>query len=266
MPFIQIGVVRVWTYGLMMGLAFVTGYWLGEKQARRFGAPIPMSVFIPGLIAGGLIFARLDHLLVVEMLAEHRNFSGMSWQEFVMSGYTYFGGLFGGSLVFVAASRYYRVPMLKMLDGGAPIVSLCYAIGRIGCFLAGDGDYGQPTTLPWGMSFPHGVFPTTVRVHPSMLYESAYALAIFLILWPRCKPEIYARMRQGTIFSDMLLWTGICRFSFGFVSRNHKFLAGLTEAQLVSIGFVIGALAVKLWLRRKDAVGQMRLSAPSVEA
>jgi len=262
-PFIQIGGVRIWTYGLMMGLAFVAGYLLGERQARRFGVPIPMSIFIPGLIAGGLLFGRLDHLLVVEMLAEHRTLASMSWSSFFTAGYTYFGGLLGGSITFVACSRYYRVPMLKMLDGGAPIVSLCYAVGRIGCFLAGDGDYGQPTSLPWGMSFPHGVVPTVVRVHPSMLYESAYALVIFLILWPRCRPENYARLQHGAIFTDMLLWTGICRFLFAFTSRNYKFFAGLTEAQLVSIGFVLAALLVKLYLRYQASHASSSLDVPS---
>jgi phosphatidylglycerol:prolipoprotein diacylglycerol transferase len=243
-PVIHLGPLSLWSYGLMMGLAFVAGYWLGEIDFRRRGLPIPMSAFLPGLIVGGLIFGRLDHLLVVQLVLQHQKLSSLRWDGFTTFGYTYFGGLFGGFLAFVAVSRAYRVPLLKVLDG-APIVCLCYAIGRIGCFLAGDGDYGVPTSLPWGMAFPHGLVPTIVPVHPVPLYEAAYSLAIFLILWPRGRAETYAHLPQGSLFADALLWTGICRFSIQFVSRNGKLFAGLTEAQIVSIAFVLGGLALK---------------------
>jgi phosphatidylglycerol:prolipoprotein diacylglycerol transferase len=67
-------------------------------------------------------------------------------------------------------------------DAIAPSLAIGQAIGRIGCFLVGD-DYGVPTALPWGMAFPHGVPPTTERVHPTQLYESAWLLgcALFLV-------------------------------------------------------------------------------------
>jgi prolipoprotein diacylglyceryltransferase len=102
------------------------------------------------------------------------------------------------------------------------------------------------------MSFPHGLIPTTLRVHPLPLYETAYALAIFLVLWPRGQPGIYARLPHGAILADVLLWTGICRFCTQFVSRNGKLFAGLTEAQLVSIAFAVGGLAIKIYLKRKS--------------
>ena len=58
------------------------------------------------------------------------------------------------------------------MDAGAIAVAIGYAVGRMGCFLRGD-DYGVPTDLPWGMSFPKGLPPTTVHVHPTQLYEIA---------------------------------------------------------------------------------------------
>ncbi len=72
-----------------------------------------------------------------------------------------------------------------MLDLAAPAVSVGYGVGRIGCLVSGDGDYGIPTSLPWGMSFPHGLVPTTQRVHPTPIYELLVALLIAGYLWRR---------------------------------------------------------------------------------
>jgi phosphatidylglycerol---prolipoprotein diacylglyceryl transferase len=244
LPSIEIVGIRLWTYGLMMGFAFCAGYFLGEKDFRRRGITIPMAVLLPGLIAGGLLGGRLDHILVVQILGRHQHIFWSLTPLFFQGGYTYFGGLVGGFAAIVIIANTYRVPLLQVLDG-APIVCLCYGIGRIGCLLAGDGDYGRPTSLPWGMSFPHGLVPTTVRVHPNPLYETAYSVAIFLILWPRGNSDRYANRPQGLIFADALLCTGVCRFLTETVSRNLRWIAGLTEAQIVAIGFVVANCVIR---------------------
>jgi len=79
--------------------------------------------------------------------------------------------MIGGFLALAALARREKIPILEFLDSCAPAACVGYAIGRIGCLLSGDGDYGIPTSLPWGMSFPNGVVPTTDRVHPTPLYE-----------------------------------------------------------------------------------------------
>ena len=88
------------------------------------------------------------------------------------SGWVWYGGLIGGTVAVLwwarsraACRRSWRATSWRRRS---PSVS---AIGRIGCQLAGDGDYGVPTDLPWGMSYPDGVVPTTERVHPTPLYE-----------------------------------------------------------------------------------------------
>jgi phosphatidylglycerol:prolipoprotein diacylglycerol transferase len=120
----------------------------------------------------------------------------------------------------------------------------------MGCFLAGDGDYGIPTSLPWGMTFPHGLVPTRVPVHPTPLYEIAYSLILFAALWRRGRPESYARTWPGSQIALYLFWTGLCRFFVEFLSRNAKVFAGLTEAQLVGILFILAATALTLFHRR----------------
>ena len=70
-----------------------------------------------------------------------------------------------------------KIGALRTLDLAAPAAAIGYGLGRIGCFLSGDGCYGIPTKLPWGMSFPHGIDPIYVRVHPTPLYELTGGLA-----------------------------------------------------------------------------------------
>ena len=123
----------------------------------------------------------------------------------------------------------------------APL-SVAYGIGRIGCFLAGDGTYGTPTDLPWGMAFPNGVVPVNVPVHPVQLYEAAGAFLIAGILW-----ALGRRLRPLAVFGSYLLLSGAARLLAEVVRINPHVLLGLTEAQLIGIASII--LGVALILR-----------------
>jgi phosphatidylglycerol:prolipoprotein diacylglycerol transferase len=248
-PSIHIGSLVLWSYGLMMGVGMSLGYLFGEVDFRRRGVPIPMGIFLPAMLVSGLIGAKLDHALVVQWHTLRQNPLAFDWVATFWGGYTWFGGVIGGILTASLLARLYKTPVLKVLDV-APVLSLALACGRIGCFLAGDGDYGVPTSLPWGMTFPHGIVPTRVPVHPTPLYEIAYALILFAVLWQRGKPEIYARTWQGSQLALYLFWTGLCRFFVEFLSRNAKVFAGLTEAQLVGVFFIVTA-AILAWFHSK---------------
>ena len=109
-------------------------------------------------IAGiaGLVGARLYHVL--ESPAE---FFANPWPQLLSRyGFAWFGGFLGGFFALIFLARWLRIPVLEFLDIASPAACVGYAIGRIGCLLSGDGDYGMPTSLPWGMSFPNGVVPT----------------------------------------------------------------------------------------------------------
>jgi phosphatidylglycerol:prolipoprotein diacylglycerol transferase len=119
----------------------------------------------------------------------------------------------------------------------APAIPLAQAIGRLGCLLAGDGDYGVPTTLPWGMTFPHGVVPTEEPVHPTPIYESMLYTAVFVYLWQR---RTLSAPWDG--FGRYLVLSGIARFAVEFVRRNPASALGLTVAQWMSLlGVALGA-------------------------
>jgi phosphatidylglycerol:prolipoprotein diacylglycerol transferase len=164
------------------------------------------------------------------------------------AGFAWFGGLVFGISALILQGWRAKIGPLRTLDLAAPSAAIGYGIGRIGCFLSGDGCYGIETKLqwPWGMSFPNGILatPPGVRVHPTPLYELAAGLIIGLWLWMRGgKPRL-----SGTILGDYLVLSGIARFLVEFIRRNPKVLWGLSNAQLASAGSVLAGTAILLWV------------------
>jgi len=139
-----------------------------------------------------------------------------------------------------------RLPVLEFLDACSPAASFGYAIGRIGCFLSGDGDYGQPTSLPWGMSFPNGVVPTTERVHPTPLYEFIVWCAIGALLWYLGGKNFRAHKTSGRVFCAYLILTGLARFLVEIIRINSPWILGMSNAQVVSLVSVLAGVLL-LW-------------------
>jgi predicted O-methyltransferase YrrM len=146
---------------------------------------------------------------------------------------------------------------LEFFDICAPAAAVGYAIGRIGCLLSGDGDYGRPTSLPWGMSFPNGVVPTTetcvqqgwpanCSVHPTPIYEFLIWIAIAAFLWHMGSKAVRGPKAKGEIFCNYLILTGIARFLIEFWRINPRSFFGLSNAQAASlVSILVGA--VLLW-------------------
>jgi len=148
------------------------------------------------------------------------------------------------ALIFLA--RHFKIPLLEFFDICSPAACVGYAIGRIGCFLSGDGDYGRPTSLPWGMSFPNGVVPTTERVHPTPLYELVVWLVIAWILWRLGTKALQIRRPTGEIFCWYLILTGVARFLVEIIRINPRSFYGMSNAQTASVVSVILGLGL-LW-------------------
>jgi phosphatidylglycerol:prolipoprotein diacylglycerol transferase len=187
--------------------------------------------------------AKLYHVL--ESPSE---FFANPWSElFSQFGFAWFGGLLAGVGAFVWLARREKIPLLTMMDTGSPAATLGYGIGRIGCFLSGDGDYGVPTSLPWGMSFPNGLVPTTERVHPTPMYELIVACVIAWILWRIGAKQIAAARKvfAGIVFASYLVLTGIARFLVEFIRINPRSFLGMTNAQAASLASI--AAGSLLW-------------------
>jgi len=147
----------------------------------------------------------------------------------------------GGELEVAAVERDQQAVAIVALDRGEAEV-LVADLRRLGCQLAGDGDWGRETTLPWGMAYPNAIvgwdYPPGVRVHPTPLYEFAAYTAVFLFLWSiRTRP-----LRDGTLFWLYLVLACGARFAIEFIRINPPFALGLTQAQVTSLALVaIGA-------------------------
>ena len=88
------------------------------------------------------------------------------------SGLVFFGGLIGGAIGVLLWARWRGFLGWTLLDAAAAPIAIGYAVGRLGCQLSGDGDYGEPSDLPWAMAYPDGTVPTTEEVHPTPIYET----------------------------------------------------------------------------------------------
>jgi prolipoprotein diacylglyceryltransferase len=155
-----------------------------------------MLIAVPCL--AGIVGAKLYHVLETPA-----TFFAHPLQElFSPYGFAWFGGLLAGFAAFVWVGRRQKIPLLTLLDAGSPAAALGYGIGRIGCLLSGDGDYGIPTSLPWGMSFPDGLVPTMQRVHPTPIYELIVACLIAWWLWRIGARQIAAGVKTSVVVTE----------------------------------------------------------------
>jgi len=235
----RLGPITIYSYGMMMALGFLAAGWVLSRELQRQGKdPNFSSTLVLWGAVGGLLGARL--LFVIEQWPA---FVADPW-SFVLTGagFTWYGGLIGGVAALTLCIQRSGLSWLEVMDAVAPAIALGHGIGRIGCHLAGDGDWGPPTTLPWGVAYTQAIigwdFPPGVRVHPTALYETAAYGLIFALLWSRRA----AAHQPGTLFWSYLLLAGIARFLLEFVRVNSVVLFGLSQAQLLSLGLVaVGA-------------------------
>src|SRR5436305_3005730 len=129
---------------------------------------------------------------------------------------------------------------LQLLDLAAVPLTVGYAVGRIGCQVSGDGDYGRAWDGPWAMAYPNGTVPTHTAVQPTPIYETLAVGLIAYALW-----RLRDRFRPGILFALYLVFTGIERLLVEFLRRNPADVLGLTQPQAVSIVAIVAGMA---WL------------------
>jgi phosphatidylglycerol---prolipoprotein diacylglyceryl transferase len=242
LPFIHLGPLTLGTYGLMVAAALICAFFVMRADLARRALAVDAESIIGITGLAGLAGARLYHLLE----DPGTFFANPLPLLFSTMGFAWFGAFLGGFVALVLLARSYKMKVLMMLDVASPAAALGYGIGRIGCLISGDGDYGIPTSLPWGMSFPNGLVPTTDRVHPTPIYELLAAILIAYILW-RIGPRILRRERpDGTVFAWYLMLSGLARFLVEFIRINPKVFFGLSNAQMASALCFLGG-AILLW-------------------
>ena len=245
----QIGPFTVYGYGLMLALGFIAGSYLlvSEFKRRTIDANIANNITLIALIAG---VAGSKILYLIE-----------NWSAFVLDpagmafnpgGLTFYGGFLLAAFSIYIYGRKKGILFFTISDAIAPGMMLGYGIARLGCHLAGDGDYGFPTTLPWGTNYSNGTYPPSVAFkdfpeitsrfpggfvpnntpcHPTPVYEFIICALMCWYLW---------RMRKkitpvGKLFMMYLILAGIERFAIEFLRPNPRIILGLSEAQLIAL-------------------------------
>lgn len=255
LPYLHINLYftdRIPTFGLMLWLAAVAAAFILDRNFRRAGLTkgnegADAVGMVAVAVVAGIIGAKLWHVLDTPSEFRYQGWSVL-WDT---AGFAWFGGMVFGITALIVQGKRAGIGGLRTLDLAAPAAAIGYGIGRIGCFLSGDGCYGLPTNLPWGMSFPNGIEPTVVRVHPTPLYEFGASLLIGGWLWLRGGKERPA----GAILGEYLLLSGTARFLVEFVRRNPRVLWGLSNAQLASLGSVVAGIVLIIWAATRRAEG-----------
>ncbi len=252
---LQLGPFTIYGYGLMLAIGFVVGSYLLTSELKRkgFDPKLGNSITLIALVAG---IAGAKILFLIEdwdyFLADP---IGMAFSP---SGLTFYGGFLLATLSIYMYLKKRSIRFLTIADAIAPGLLLAYGIARIGCHLSGDGDYGFPTSLPWGtdyskgtfppslafrnvpeiaQQYPGGIVPNNTLCHPTPLYEFLLCGILFLILW-----RLRSRLEpQGKLFMLYLMFAGVERFAVEFLRINPRVVLGLSEAQLIALAlFGIG--------------------------
>lgn len=232
------------TFSILITIAaLASAFVLGRELERKRLAPASFAALLLGPTA---LAAFLGAKLLG--LTDARIADGSAALEYLTSGsgHSFYGLLAFGLLALVLQVRRARIPLLPFADALAPALMLGYAIGRIGCHLAGDGCYGSPSGLPWAVAYPSGVVPTLERVHPTPLYESAVALIGFALLWKLRR----SGLRPGSLFALALLAHAGARFLVEFLRLNPRH-GPFSQAQWISLALILSIGLAALWRVRR---------------
>ena len=247
-PEIDLGPLTLQTFGLMFALAFLAAGALIAKRLKEIGKPVDWAYEMGfSALAGGIVGSRL--YFIVE------NYDSVSddllGNLFSGAGLVWYGGVIGGALAVLIWAHYRGFLGPRLFDLAAPALALGYAVGRVGCQLSGDGDYGKAWDGPWAMAYPDGTVPTDEQVHPTPVYEALAMGFGAWLLW-----RLRDRFRAGVLFAMYLIYAGAERFLVEFVRRNDAVAAGLTPAQLESLAMIAGGIVwISVVKRRHGNLG-----------
>jgi len=267
----EIGPIKVYSYGLMLGIGFLLGGYVLSLEFRRkkihpdLASTITIFAVVFGIAGAKLLF------LIENWDAFLRNPLSMT---FSAGGLTWYGGFILAMIAVFLYIRAKKIPFLKVWDALALGLMIGYGVGRLGCHFSGDGDYGFPTTLPWGTNYEHGTYPPSrafesfpeiasqfpggvvpdnTPLHPTPVYEFILSIIGFALLWKlRTRPY-----PDGKLFMIYLMMASVFRFGIEFLRLNPRMLFGLSEAQLIGIVvFLIGLFGMFYIDRRAGATQQ----------
>ncbi len=230
-PFIDLGLFRLPTYGLLLCVAIILGVSMAVKRTQDLGTDREFAyAYLSMTVAVALLGAKLTDWIIAR--------GALSLNTLAFGGGTFLGGFLFAALACYFVAQRVKIPLLRSGDACAPSLALGVAIVRIGCFAA-SCDYGKATDLPWAVVFARpdaarltGV-PLGVPLHPSQLYESALGVVLFgsLLMLER-KPR-----RQGCLIFAFAGLYSAGRFLLEFLRGdiNRGFWGPFSTSQWLSL-------------------------------
>jgi phosphatidylglycerol:prolipoprotein diacylglycerol transferase len=245
-PEIHLGPLTLQTFGIAFALAFLAAGALVARRLGELGKPTDWAYeIVLAALAGGIVGARLDFVVENYSSVKHDLLGSI----FSGSGLVWYGGAIGGAIGVTLWAWRRGMLSAALLDLCAAPLALGYAIGRIGCQVSGDGDYGKAWDGPWAMAYPNGTKPIDTPVHPTPIYETLAMGMVAYLLW-----RLRDRYQAGVLFCIYLMLAGAERFLVEFIRRNEHVFLGLTQAQLVSLGMIAAGAA---WMALKASRGTL---------
>ncbi len=264
----EIGPIKIYSYGLMLGIGFLLGSYILSLEFKRKGID-------PNMASNITIIALIFGIAGAKMLYLIENWSlfvkAPIDMTFSAGGLTWYGGFILGMTAIYVYVRSKKIPVLKVIDGLAVALILAYGVARLGCHFSGDGDYGFPTDLPWGTNYEHGTYPPSrafaifpeitskypggvvpdnTPCHPTPVYEMILGVIGFTLMWKYFRKQNYP---DGMLFAIYLVMSSLFRFSVEFLRLNPRLFLGLSEAQLISVILFLVGVAWILILSRKTS-------------
>lgn len=250
------------SFGIVFACGFIAAAAILWRRLRELGKPPDYAYEMAGAaMIGGLVGSRVYFVVQNYSQVKHDLFGSL----FGGSGLVWYGGVIGGALAVFGWAAWRRMLNVALLDLASIPLALGYAIGRIGCQVSGDGDFGRwcyhralavtcpGSHLPWSMSYPHGTVPTPpgVKVQPTPIYET---LAMGLVAWWLWRMR--DRLRPGALFALYLILSGTERLLVEFLRRNHRIWIGLTAPQIESVVLMIVGSLWLAWLQRRGGIAR----------
>jgi phosphatidylglycerol:prolipoprotein diacylglycerol transferase len=257
-PEIHILGISLKSFGIVFACGFLAAGAILVRRLRELDLPVDYAYEMAfAALVGGLVGSRLYYVIQNYSAVKHHLLSSL----FSGSGLVWYGGLLGGAICVILWARWRDIFNVQLLDLACVPLAMGYAIGRIGCQVSGDGDYGIRSKLPTSMAYPHGTVPTPpgVSVLPTPIYETVMMGCVAWWLW-----RMRDRFRPGALFAFYLVLSGTERLLIEFIRRNHKIFLDLTAPQLESIVLMIIG-GVWLWRMNRDG-GIAKPAAPKVKA
>ena len=235
----------------MMALAFLAGLWTATRRARiaNVSGEIIADVTL-WLLIGSIVGARFVYVTTYWQ----QEFASQPFSEIFMlqhGGLVYYGGLIGATVAGFVYLTWKKLPVWKIADILAPSIALGSLFGRIGCLLNGCC-YGRACDLPWAIHFPISHETHGAALHPTEVYDALLNLILYLALaW------LFRRKKfDGQILALYFIGYAICRSTAEFFRGDYPIdhiHAGLTSAQVVSIGIFAAGVILWIWRSRKIA-------------